>query len=737
MKKSEKIEIPTREKLSGKENQQDNSVPNSVEDDEKDFNPTEKYPYPFKILPNHKRLTPENSPTLSRRSGSPGQRRKMIFPKEGLFPSKEGLTFDIGHLLPDLSEDSDYLSSSEDLFNSPKINAPKVPENLVKKVTNILPILNEDPEDRENFSLKNEEIKFEQKRKEELDQLQRREDGLLSPKKTDIPNHVIKNENANENSEKLSNNNDLSSSQPIPSNMGYQFNSYPKSSFQIFQNQEQKWNLPPLENLPNGSSNGLPFESKYFKQDQNNFLTVNPNNPQGPSLHNPPPSPTRFQTFNPQDFHYPNLLVNNNMMNNPHINNGSFPISPFPNQNNNPSNNAILSGYYPIKQNITNPVPPIGMNVNKRASICRYFLLGQCMRGNNCNFLHSNQPMKPTETIIPKNVPPPVSLKKPANITTMEESIGHIYYLCKDQQGCRFLQKKIEEETETTVPIIFNEIHQHFAELMVDPFGNYLCQKLLDHCNDLQRLQIIESVGTELVYVAQNMHGTRAVQKLIECLTLPQQITKIIEAFSYNVVQLIQDLNGNHVIQRCLNKLSSQDNQFIYDAVTKSCVEVATHRHGCCVLQRCIDFASESQKKQLIDEIISNALALVQDPYGNYVTQYVLELNLESCKNNLISKFQNNIVRLSTQKFSSNVVEKCLQLADKKHRKVFLTELINTKNLGNLLQDPYANYVIQTALTVSDPQQYRLLVEKIKPFLPSLRHTPHGRRILKNCNKKI
>jgi hypothetical protein len=63
-----------------------------------------------------------------------------------------------------------------------------------------------------------------------------------------------------------------------------------------------------------------------------------------------------------------------------------------------------------------------------------------------------------------------------------------------------------------------------------------------------------------------------------------------------SVVPLIKDLNGNHVIQKCLHRLSADHRQFIYDAITNNCIEVATHKHGCCVLQRCIDYASPSQK---------------------------------------------------------------------------------------------------------------------------------------------
>ena len=49
--------------------------------------------------------------------------------------------------------------------------------------------------------------------------------------------------------------------------------------------------------------------------------------------------------------------------------------------------------------------------------------------------------------------------------------------------------------------------------------------------------------------------------------------------------------------------------------------------------------------------------------------------------------------------------------------------------LSMLLQDPFGNYVIQTALGIAKPEQYRRLVEEIKPLLPALRNTPYGKRI--------
>eukprot|EP01113_Clastostelium_recurvatum_P012865 TRINITY_DN1670_c1_g1_i3.p1 TRINITY_DN1670_c1_g1~~TRINITY_DN1670_c1_g1_i3.p1 ORF type:complete len:963 (+),score=229.06 TRINITY_DN1670_c1_g1_i3:227-2890(+) len=315
--------------------------------------------------------------------------------------------------------------------------------------------------------------------------------------------------------------------------------------------------------------------------------------------------------------------------------------------------------------------------------------------------------------------------------TSFEQVQGQIYQLCKDQHGCRFLQKKLEEREPRVTEAIFEEVYDHTAELMVDPFGNYLCQKLLEHCNDEQRLMIIDKVNPDLVRISKNMHGTRAVQKMIEFLTTPEQIALIKKALANSVVPLIQDLNGNHVVQRCLNKLGPSDNQFIYDSVSQKghCVEVATHRHGCCVLQRCIDHASDSQKMQLMNEIIANALVLVQDPYGNYVVQYVLDLPFSGIASRLARQFLGHVPILSTQKFSSNVIEKCLNVTDVPTRALLIQEIVEYDNLLYLLQDPYANYVIQTSLGMSEPHQHVKLVEAIRPHLAALRNTPYGKRI--------
>lgn len=52
------------------------------------------------------------------------------------------------------------------------------------------------------------------------------------------------------------------------------------------------------------------------------------------------------------------------------------------------------------------------------------------------------------------------------NNVQLESLQGEILALCKDQHGCRYLQKKLEERDPESVQLIFIETNQHVVELM-------------------------------------------------------------------------------------------------------------------------------------------------------------------------------------------------------------------------------------------------------------------------------
>lgn len=90
----------------------------------------------------------------------------------------------------------------------------------------------------------------------------------------------------------------------------------------------------------------------------------------------------------------------------------------------------------------------------------------------------------------------------------------------------------------------------------------------------------------------------------------------------------------------------------------------------------------------------------------NYVVQYILDLKQGWATSEVMVRLEGSYAFLAMQKFSSNVVEKCLKLGMEENRGRLVRELTASSRLGQLLQDQYANYVIQSALSVCQVCSY-------------------------------
>ena len=112
----------------------------------------------------------------------------------------------------------------------------------------------------------------------------------------------------------------------------------------------------------------------------------------------------------------------------------------------------------------------------------------------------------------------------------------------------------------------------------------------------------------------------------------------VVGALENNLIALVRNLNGNHVVQACLHHLSSDTNKFIFENVTSNCVHVATHRcdascecrvyddnlhaarHGCCVMQRCIDYGNSEQRVRKLSKYYcqDHATPIIKSPLAAF-----------------------------------------------------------------------------------------------------------------------
>lgn len=327
------------------------------------------------------------------------------------------------------------------------------------------------------------------------------------------------------------------------------------------------------------------------------------------------------------------------------------------------------------------------------------------------------------------------------NKVPLSQLTSDIFRLAKDQHGCRFLQKRIDENIVlnaqvrlSNFTIIFEQVHPMFYELIIDPFGNYLIQKLIDYCDEDNLNLILETLQYNLFLISINQHGTRALQKVIDRMSNSYQLLLLVKGLKPYIIELIKDLNGNHVIQKILNKYSPENCQFIYDSIIADLLVVATHKHGCCVLQKCLNHVNATQLTAFSNEILNyeTFTRLVNDQFGNYVLQYLVSIDSMDVNYRLYNNFVTfGVDDLCNLKFSSNVIEKLMKscynnehkLIEFSNLKFTMIALILKCDISKLINDPYGNYVIQTLIDVlinNNVSYYVELPSNERILLPSL-----------------
>lgn len=308
-----------------------------------------------------------------------------------------------------------------------------------------------------------------------------------------------------------------------------------------------------------------------------------------------------------------------------------------------------------------------------------------------------------------------------------------IIEIAKDKWKSRSLQRSLMEHDPVMTDLIYRKALPVFHQLLNDQYGNYLSQKILEHCADHQFNAVFDVIKDDFIRLANEVHGTRAVQKFVEEAVRRNRSDAVVECLRPNLEPLSRSITGFHVIVKLLEKLPLQKCEEILAVLCKdaeSVVALGVDQWGCCVLKTCVDTAQGARAELIHQAIIDSSLLLIQDAYGNYVVQHLLQNDAQqSVLPQMIEKLKDHMLELCQQKFSSNVLEKLLTTASEQHCLRLINCIIQPTSddassvIENLLFHQYGNYVLQQLLSVAKEPEYSLIVDKVRPFVHDVLRT--------------
>ena len=415
----------------------------------------------------------------------------------------------------------------------------------------------------------------------------------------------------------------------------------------------------------------------------------------------------------------------NYYLDNGKINEQNYNENPiYNNQNNLPQfliqNNPI------VNVNVNTSIPSQTINyypqINKNQNFINMFMLNQ---QNNPQIIFS---LNENNNYQNKNKKSVSNLKINYSSLSINELIKNSVEICKEQSGCRLIQKKIEEQPEIASKIL-NNLFQNLLEIVNNSFGNYLIQQLFDYMNKEQFLQFIALIKIDLYQICINSYGTRVIQKLIDYLNLEILLKTFMNIIKPTIKGIIIDINGSHIILKLMNLKNKFVNSVILNEICDNIFNISMHKHGCCVLQKCIEKMDVNERKPVIDNILNYCRELISDKCGNYIIQFIISFNdekiMEVINNILITDIEN----FSKQKFSSNVVEKILEKAPNKICKELINSLINENIILSILFDKFGNYVLQKSLQRADKNTQKYMLQVIAPHLYKLKYYSFGLKL--------
>ena len=455
-------------------------------------------------------------------------------------------------------------------------------------------------------------------------------------------------------------------------------------------------------------------EQKYnnYQNQSNNF--VNQNNFQYPYINN---------TINYIFQNNTNLFCNNPFYLKKNLN-PNFPYNYIQYPFNNSNNQSFQNQFNPI------------INSNILNNYNNYFNQNNNIINNNSLFNNYNNKNKQNIPYnkIEKNYTLDnfKDLSKISNIELAKNS----YILAKRKDGSKYLENIIDSNPSLASTLFLPYALPYFEEISNNKYGNFYIKKIIKYLNKELLSSLIEFINPLIIRLGTNQYGSKILEQLIKCIKEDENlVSSFIHKILPNLIFLINDLNGTHIIYKLI-LIKSKSKSILEEQIMKNIKSIYISREGSNLLKKFFDIINKEcnnnkdfNKMILFINIISNNLPLIiTDQYGNYLIRHIIH-NLNNFVNEILYKnIINNVVYYSNQKYSSNVVENCLD--NIKFRQLIIEEFSNQQIFNRVFLNEYGNYVIQKVLSLAKEDKKFIFLNYIIQVSKKLHTLPFGQKII-------
>ncbi|KAJ3390000.1 hypothetical protein HDU84_008059 [Entophlyctis sp. JEL0112] len=334
--------------------------------------------------------------------------------------------------------------------------------------------------------------------------------------------------------------------------------------------------------------------------------------------------------------------------------------------------------------------------------------------------------------------------------------------LIKNRFGNFLVQRCFEVGDGEQINMLTSAMLGSIVNLSSDRFGCHVVQKALDVCSDSLKVCVINELITAIPETVTHRFACHVWQRIFEtkwqffplpptATTTPPQLANSSTIMHENEQVYDEELTVNPMTATMSHQTYQKSS--VGETETSERMDlflkgqwhsIANDESGSLVVQCIFENCPEMEKRGIVQEVLAHVGEIAKGQWGNWVIQHLLDRGYASDKAHIVQVVSQHIYDLSMDQFASKVVEKALKTCPKRELHAVVDRIIQG-SLGNnghpaiidMMNNQYANYVVQHVLTLTEPQQRDFCIRLIAPHLSVLRASKYGQRVAALVEKHL
>ncbi|XP_016511878.2 pumilio homolog 4-like [Nicotiana tabacum] len=209
---------------------------------------------------------------------------------------------------------------------------------------------------------------------------------------------------------------------------------------------------------------------------------------------------------------------------------------------------------------------------------------------------------------------------------------GYVMKCVRDQNGNHVIQKCIEHVPQDRIHFIVASFFGQVVSLSTHPYGCRVIQRVLEHCNDSKTQKIImdeimQAVGTLVL----DQYGNYVIQHVLQH-GKPHERSVIIDKLTGQIVKMSQHKYASNVVEKCLIFATPEERQLLVNEMLGSTQEneplqaMMKDPFGNYVVQKVFETCDDQSRELILSRIRIHLTALKKYTYGKHIVSRVEKL---------------------------------------------------------------------------------------------------------------